>query len=155
MRKPLVALAITVFLLCGGAVTASQQSHVQIDLERIITAIDSPQMAQHVAAALSANPDSQAPEKKVPSKDATSISLTGTVLLTQTDFLSDGTPITVGVMNVNLPIHQQIYFSCIGGSIWAQCVPTGRRKLDGFLLAGDGVAVETYLNLVIVTKLTK
>jgi len=61
----------------------------------------------------------------------------------------------VGVMTVKVPIQQQIYFSCIGGSIWSQCVPTGRRKLDGFILAGDGVAFDSYLNLVVVTKLTK
>ncbi len=155
MRKHLVALAIMVLLLCGGAVSATQHTRVQINLERIITAMGSPQMAPQIAAALSANSESQSLEKKVPSKDATSISLTGTILQTETDFLSDGTPITVGVMNVNLPIHQQIYFSCVGGSIWAQCIPTGRRKLDGFVLAGDDSAFEAYLNLVVVTKLTK
>lgn|GEM_PF-4411355 len=155
MRKPLIAFAIMALLVCGGAASAAQQGRVQIDLQRIITALGSPQMAAQVAAARSANSEPQSLEKKVPPKDATSISLTGTVLLTETDFLSDGTPVTVGVMNVNLPIHQQIYFSCIGGSIWAQCIPTGRRKLDGFVVAGDDNAFEAYLNLVVVTKLTK
>jgi hypothetical protein len=155
MRKSLVGLAIMALLLCGGTATASQQSRAQINFERIISALDSPEMAKPVAAALSANSELQIPEKKVPSKDATTISLIGTVVLTETDFLSDGTPITVGLMNVNLPIHQQVYFSCIGGSIWVQCIPSGRRKLDGFLLAGDDVAFDSFLNLVIVTKLTK
>ena len=155
MRNRLLVTMIAAFLLWGGMASAAQKGRVQIDLERIISSISSPQMAPLVAAALSAGAEPQALEKKVPAKDATTVSLTGTILETQTDFLDDGTPITAGVMNVNLPLHQQIYFSCIGGAIWSQCIPTGRRKLDGFLLAGDGVSSEVFLNFVVVTKLTR
>ena len=155
MRRPLTALTIVALSLCGGTAMASEQSRIQNNLDRIIDTMTSPGVAQRIAAALPANPESSILEKKVSSKDATTLSLTGTILLTETDFLSDGTPFTVGVLNVNLPIHQEIYFSCVGGSIWSQCIPTGRRKLDGFILAGDGDVTEVYLNFVFVTKLTK
>ncbi len=155
MRTPLLIIGMIALLFCGGTAGAAQKNRVQIELERIISAIDSPQMAQRIATELAAHLEPQFPEKKVPTKDATTVSLVGTVVFTDTDFLSDGTPITVGVMNVNTPLHQQVYFSCIGGSIWTQCISTGRRKLDGFLLAGDDVAFDAFLNLVIVTKLTK
>jgi hypothetical protein len=155
MKNLVALLAFGALVLYGGVASAAQNNGAQINLERIIGAMDSPRMAPLVAAARSANAEPQAWEKKVPAKDATTVSLTGTILQTDTDFLSDGTPITVGIINLNLPIHQEIYFSCIGGSIWSQCIPTGRRKLDGFLLAGDGISEDVFVNLIIVTKLTK
>ncbi|MFL6289633.1 MAG: hypothetical protein ACJ759_01940 [Thermoanaerobaculia bacterium] len=150
----LVALILAAVSMTGSAVTREEAFGVRA--ARIVAALEAqPELvAAARAAAIAATAPDQTREKAVSKVDKNSFTLIGNVFFYDTDFLSDGTPITVGVADVRRPAQQDIYFSCIG-SLAATCRALGRRQLDGWLLAGDGVNSDEYLHFLIVTKVKK
>jgi len=153
IRKAAVAALILVAI--SATAFAAKAPSFGVQAERIIAMLNAkPELvaaAQAAAVVEPANPK----EKAVSKVDKNAFTIIGNVLVYDSDFLSDGTPITVGIARVNRPVGQDIYFSCIGGSIANACRGLGRRQLDGWLLTGDGVESEEYLNFIVVTKLKK
>lgn len=150
MRIRKIAAAVVVlaaFASTGWAGTREER------VARIMAALEA--QPELVAAARAAALTPEQPREKAVSKvDKNSFTLIGNVFFYDTDFLDDGTPITVGVADVRRPLQQEIYFSCIG-SLASTCRALGRRQLDGWLLTGDGVSSDEYLHFLIVTKVKK
>jgi hypothetical protein len=153
IRKAALA-ALVLVAISATAFAAGNGPSFGVQAERIIAMLNA--KPELVAAARAAALEPANPKDKAVSKvDKNSFTIIGNVLAYDSDFLSDGTPITVGVASVSRPVGQDIYFSCIGGSIANSCRGLGRRQLDGWLLAGDGDETEEYLHFLVVTKLKK
>lgn len=147
-------MAAAVVVLAAMAATASAVTPEEaraLRAARIVAALEA--QPGLVAAAQAASAE-QPREKAVSKTDKNAFTLIGSVFFYDSDFLSDGTPITVGVADVKKPFLQEIYFSCLG-SLASTCRALGRRQLEGFLLAGDGVNTDEYLHFLIVTKVKK
>lgn len=148
----LILATVSTTAFAGTAATKEQS--LKLRAARMVAALDA--RPDLVAAAKTAAAQSleQPGERAVSRTDKDAFTIIGSVFIYDTDFLSDGTPITVGIMDVARPLRQDLYFSCIG-SIASACRGTGRRQLEGWLLAGDGEETEEYLNFIIVTKVKK
>ena len=148
IRKIAAAVAVLAAIASTGWAGTREER-----VARIMAAIES--KPELVAAARAAAMTPEQPREKAVSKiDKNSFTLIGNVVFYDSDFLSDGTPITVGVAEVRKPLQQDIYFSCLG-SLASACRALGRRQLDGWLLAGDGVSTDEYLHFLIATKVKK
>ena len=145
------ALILAAISMTGSAVTREEAFEVRA--ARIVAALEAQPELVAAARAAAMTPD-QTRERAVSKVDKNSFTLIGNVFFYNSDFLSDGTPITVGVADVKKPARQDIYFSCIG-SLATTCRAIGRRQLEGWLLAGDGVSTDEYLHFLIVTKVKK
>lgn len=155
MRKTWLVLAV-VALAALGAVTARAAGQGEEERElaervaRIAAALDA--RPELVAAAREAQAElPQLPEKAVSRIDKNLFQIIGRVFLWDSDFLSDGTPLTVVVAEVNRPIRQNAYVACLG-SLAAPCRATGRRAFDGYLLSS---ADDEFLYLLLATKVKK
>lgn len=155
MRILKIAAAVAVLAAVSATMSfaITREEALGLRAERIKAALEARPELVAAARAAAMTPD-QAREKAVSKIDKNSFTLIGNVFFYDTDFLSDGTPITVGVAEVKRPAVQDIYFSCIG-SLASTCRALGRRQLDGWLLAGDGVNTDEYLHFLIVTKVKK
>lgn len=160
MRIRKIAAAVVVLAAISAAVSAvsaaSREEAFGVRAARIVAALEAqPKLvAAARAAAMTRDQPDQTRETAVSKVDKNSFTLIGNVFFYDADFLSDGTPITVGVAEVKRPAVQDIYFSCIG-SLASACRSLGRRQLEGWLLAGDGVSSDEYLHFLIVTKVKK
>ena len=153
MRIPKIAAAVMVLAAIAPLSAVTREEALGLRAERIMAALEA--RPELVAAARAAAMTPDAPRENAVSKiDKNSFTLIGNVFFYDTDFLSDGTPITVGVAEVKKPALQDIYFSCLG-SLAATCRSLGRRQLDGWLLAGDGESSDEFLHFLIVTKVKK
>jgi hypothetical protein len=162
MRIRKIAAAVVVLAAISATISvkvsaATREEAFAVGAARIVAQLEAqPELvAAARAAAMSPNQPDQLRENAVSKVDKNSFIVIGNVYLYDTDFLSDGTPITVGIAQVKKPALQDIYFSCIGGSIASACRSLGRRQLEGWLLAGDGVSSDEYLHFLIVTKVKK
>lgn len=144
------AMAATV-LAPSAALAVTPEEARALRAARIVTALEA---QPGLVAAAQAAAAEQPREKAVSKTDKNSFTVIGNVFFYDSDFLSDGTPITVGVADVKKPFAQEIYFSCLG-SLASTCRALGRRQLEGFLLAGDGESTDEYLHFLIVTKVKK
>ena len=154
MRIPKIAAAVVVLAAVASSVSAVTPEEARgVRAARIVAALEAQPELVAAARAAAMTPD-QPREKAVSKVDKNSFTLIGNVVFYDTDFLSDGTPITVGVAQVKKPLLQDIYFSCIG-SLASTCRTLGRRQLEGWLLAGDGVNTDEFLHFLIVTKVKK
>lgn len=155
MRIPKIAAAVVVLAAISATVSSAitREEALGLRAERIKAQLEAQPELVAAARAAAMTPD-QPREKAVSRIDKNSFTLIGNVFFYDSDFLSDGTPITVGVAEVKRPAVQDIYFSCIG-SLANTCRALGRRQLDGWLLAGDGVSTDEYLHFLIVTKVKK
>ena len=151
MRK-LVLVAVAMVVLGSMAGSAAQRAEDSFDarVARIAAALDArPDLvagAQAAAAELH-----QLPEKAVSRTDKNSFSVIGNVYFWDTDFLSDGTPLTVVAADVKRPVHQDAWVACLG-ALANSCRGTGRRGFDGWLLAS---ADDEFLYLLIATKVKR
>ena len=148
-----VVLAAVSAMISTRASAVTREEALGVRAARIVAVLEARPELVAAARAAAMTPD-QPREKAVSKVDKNSFTLIGNVVFYDTDFLSDGTPITVGVAQVKKPLLQEIYFSCIG-SLASTCRALGRRQLEGWLLAGDGVSSEEFLHFVIVTKVKK
>ena len=157
MRIPKIAAALVVLAAISATVSAAsavtREEALGLRAARIVAALEAQPELVAAARAAAMTPD-QPREKAVSKTDKNSFTVIGSIFFYDTDFLSDGTPITVGVAEVKRPLLQDIYFSCIG-SLASTCRTLGRRQLEGWLLAGDGVSTDEYLHFLIVTKVKK
>jgi hypothetical protein len=154
MRIPKIAAAVVVLAAVSTAVSAvTREEALAVRAARIVAQLEAQPSLVAAARAAAMTPD-QPRERAVSKVDKNSFTLIGNVFFYDTDFLSDGTPITVGVAEVKKPLLQDIYFSCIG-SLASSCRALGRRQLEGWLLAGDGVSSDEFLHFLIVTKVKK
>jgi hypothetical protein len=154
MRIRKIAAAVVVLAAISATVSAvTREEAFGVRAARIVAELEAQPGLVAAARAAAMTPD-QPREKAVSKVDKNSFTLIGNVFFYDSDFLSDGTPITVGVAQVKKPAVQDIYFSCIG-SIASTCRALGRRQLEGWLLAGDGVNTDEYLHFLIVTKVKK
>lgn len=145
-----IAAAVAVLAVVASTAWAGTREE---RVARIMAALEA--QPELVAAARAAALTPEPPREKAVSKvDKNAFTLIGNVFFYDTDFLDDGTPITVGVAEVRRPLLQEIYFSCLG-SLASPCRALGRRQLEGWLLAGDGVSSDEYLHFLIVTKVKK
>ncbi len=156
MRIRKIAAAVVVLAAVSAAVStaATREEAFAVRAARIVAQLEAQPQLVAAARAAAMSPD-QPRENAVSKVDKNSFTLIGNVVFYNSDFLSDGTPITIGVAQVKKPGLQEIYFSCIGGSISSACRGLGRRQVEGWLLAGDGVETDEYLHFLIVTKLKK
>ena len=154
MRIPKIAAAVVVLAAISATVSAvTREEALSVRAARIVAQLEAQPKLVAAARAAAVTPD-QPREKAISKVDKNSFTLIGNVFFYDTDFLSDGTPITVGVAEVKKPLLQDIYFSCIG-SLASSCRTLGRRQLEGWLLAGDGVSSDEFLHFLIVTKVKK
>lgn len=155
MRIPKIAAAVVVLAAISATVASAITPEEALGLRaaRIVAQLEAQPELVAAARAAAMTPD-QPREKAVSKIDKNSFTLIGNVFFYDSDFLSDGTPITVGVAQVKRPALQDIYFSCLG-SLASTCRALGRRQLDGWLLAGDGVNTDEFLHFLIVTKVKK
>ena len=154
MRMLKIAAAVMVLAAVSTMASAgTREEALALRAARIVAQLEAQPELVAAAKAAAMTPD-QAREKAVSKVDKNSFTLIGNVFFYDTDFLSDGTPITVGVAEVKKPALQEIYFSCLG-SLASTCRAFGRRQLDGWLLAGDGVNSDEFLHFLIVTKVKK
>jgi hypothetical protein len=150
-----VVLAAVSAMISTRASAVTREEALGVRAARIVAALEAqPELVAAARAAAISPAISPEREKAVSKVDKNSFTLIGSVVFYDTDFLSDGTPITVGVAQVKKPLLQDIYFSCIG-SLALTCRALGRRQLEGWLLAGDGVNTDEYLHFLIVTKVKK
>ena len=155
MRIRQIAAAVVVLAAISATVSAvTREEAFAVRAARIVAQLEAQPELVAAARAAAMSPD-QSRENAVSKVDKNSFTLIGNVVFYDSDFLSDGTPITIGVAQVKKPGLQDIYFSCIGGSIASACRGLGRRQVEGWLLAGDGVETDEYLHFLIVTKLKK
>ena len=154
MRMHKIAAAVMVLAAIPAMASAgTREEALALRAARIVAQLEA--QPELVAAAKAAAMTPDQPRGNAVSKvDKNSFTLIGNVFFYETDFLSDGTPITVGVAEVKKPALQDIYFSCLG-SLASPCRALGRRQLDGWLLAGDGVNSDEFLHFLIVTKVKK
>lgn len=154
MRILKIAAAVMVLAAVSTVASAgSREDAFALRAARIVAQLEAQPELVAAAKAAAMSPD-QPREKAVSKIDKNSFILIGNVFFYDTDFLSDGTPITVGVAEVKKPALQDIYFSCLG-SLASTCRALGRRQLEGWLLAGDGVNSDEFLHFLIVTKVKK
>ena len=141
MRIRKIAAAVVVLAAVSAvAVSAvTREEALAVRAARIVAALEAQPKLVAAARAAAMTPD-QTRETAVSKVDKNAFTLIGNVFFYDTDFLSDGTPITVGVAEVKKPAVQDIYFSCIGSTMASACRSLGRRQLEGWLLAGDGVS---------------
>ena len=156
MRIYKIAAAVLILAVISTAAwSGTREEAFGIRAARLVAALDArPDLVAAAKAAAAAQSLDQSRETAVSRTDKNSFTVIGTIFIYDTDFLSDGTPITVGIADVLRPVRQDVYFSCIGSTASA-CRAIGRRQLEGWLLAGDGVEVDEYFNLLIVTKVKK
>ena len=161
MRISKIAAAVVVLAAISATVSsrvsaATREEAFAVRAARIVAQLEAqPELvASARAAAMSPKQPDQLRENAVSRVDKNSFTLIGNVFFYDFDFLSDGTPITVGVAQVKKPLLQDIYFSCIG-SLATPCRALGRRQLEGWLLAGDGVSSDEFLHFLIVQKVKK
>ena len=160
MRIHKIAVAVAALAAISATVStaraATREEAFGVRAARIVAQLEAqPELvAAARAAAMSPNQPDRARENAVSKVDKNSFTVIGNVFLYDSDFLSDGTPITVGIAQVKKPLLQDIYFSCIG-SLASTCRALGRRQLEGWLLAGDGVSSDEFLHFLIVTKVKK
>jgi len=151
--RKIAAAAVVLAALSATAWAATREESFGVRAARIVAALDA--KPELVAAARAAAMSQDQPRGNAVSKsDKNSFTLIGNVFFFDTDFFSDGTPITVGVADVRKPLQQDIFFSCIGNLAFT-CRALGRRQLEGWLLAGDGINTDEYLHFLIVTKVKK
>jgi len=155
MRIRKIAAAVVALAAVSTTLSAvTREEAFAVRAARIVAQLEA--QPELVAAARAASMSTDQPRERAVSKvDKNSFTVIGNVFLYDTDFLSDGTPITVGVAQVKKPTLQDIDFSCVGGSIASTCRALGRRQLEGWLLAGDGTNTDEYLHFLIVTKVKK
>jgi hypothetical protein len=155
MRIRKIAAAVVVLAAISATVSSAvtREEAFGVRAARIVAELEAQPGLVAAARAAAMTPD-QLREKAVSKVDKNSFTLIGNVFFYDSDFLSDGTPITVGVAQVKKPAVQDIYFSCLG-SLASTCRALGRRQLEGWLLAGDGVNTDEYLHFLIVTKVKK
>lgn len=155
MRINRIAAALILATLSTALWAGTREESFGVRAARMVAALDARPDLVAAARAAAAQSADQTPGRAVSRTDKDSFTVIGNVFIYDTDFLSDGTPITVGIADVLKPVRQDIYFSCIGGSIASACRGIGRRQIDGWLLAGDGTNTDEYLNFLIVTKVRK
>ena len=154
MRIPKIAAAVVVLAAISATVSAvTREEAFAVRAARIVAQLEAQPELVAAARAAAMTPD-QPRENAVSKVDKNSFTLIGNVVFYNSDFLSDGTPITVGVADVKKPARQDIFFSCIG-SLATTCRALGRRQLEGWLLAGDGASADEFLHFLIVTKVKK
>lgn len=151
--RKIAAAAVALAAISATVWAATREESFDVRAARIVAALDA-QPGLVAAAQAAAQGADQPREKAVSKTDKNSFTLIGNVFFYDSDFLSDGTPITVGVADVRKPLQQEIYFSCLG-SLASACRALGRRQLEGWLLAGDGTNTDEYLHFLIVTKVKK
>ena len=154
MRMRKIAAAVMVLASISAMASAgTREEALALRAARIVAQLEAQPELVAAAKAAAMTPD-RVRENAVSKVDKNSFTLIGNVFFYESDFLSDGTPITVGVAEIKKPALQDIYFSCLG-SLASTCRALGRRQLEGWLLAGDGVNSDEFLHFLIVTKVKK